>query len=153
MESTESSLVGVKVIIVFHLISLLLWLVGQTGAVIAYDVVAEWGIQDPRNLLDPAIVEVNRGIGLADTLVMLPLHAVAAIGLVKGRFYGVVASWLVFGMTVYWPTVFWCSQYFYGRAGVTHNPTQAAAVILPGIMMLVAVWGTWYLAKNRKRFR
>jgi len=152
-EAVEGPLLGVKVIIGFHLVSLLLWLVGQTGAVVAYDTVAGWGLQDPRNLLDPAIVEVNRGIGLADTLVMLPLHAAAALGLWKGRFYGVVTSWMVFGVTVYWPLVFWCSQYFFDRAGVTYNPTGPAAVLLPGIFLLVAVWGTWYLARNRHRFQ
>jgi hypothetical protein len=62
---------GVKVIIGFHVISFLLWSFGQTGAVLAYDTVAEWGFQDPRALIDPVIVEVNRAIGLADTLVML----------------------------------------------------------------------------------
>lgn len=153
MQSVEARPLGLKVIIAFHLISSFLWLIGQTGAVVAYDTVAELGLQDPRSALDPAIVEVNRAIGLADTLVMLPLHALAAFGLLRWRFYGVITSWLVFGVTVYWPIVFWCSQYFYARAGVTHNPTQPVAIILPGIMMVVALWGTWYLAKNRHRFQ
>ncbi len=152
-KSVEGRRLGVKVIIGFHLVSLSLWLVGQTGAVVAYDSVAELGLQDPRSLLDPAIVEVNRGIGLADTLVLLPLHAMAALGLWSGRFYGVITSWMAFGVTVYWPTVFWCSQYFFGRAGVTHNTTGPAAVILPGAFLLTALWATWYLARNRHRFQ
>ena len=64
---------GIKVIIGFHLFSFVIWLIGQTGAVIAYDTSAKLGLQDPRSLLDPVIVEVNRGIGLADTIIMLPL--------------------------------------------------------------------------------
>ncbi|MBT8396806.1 MAG: hypothetical protein HKO65_05740 [Gemmatimonadetes bacterium] len=144
--------VGMKVIIGFHMVSFSLWLIGQTGAVLDYDTVAAWGLQGPRDLLDPVIVEVNRGIGLADTFVMLPLHAAALLGLIRGRFYGLVTSWLVFGMTIYWPTVFWCSQYFYSRAGVVHQPTQPEAVILPAVMMAVAIWGSWYLAKNRSEF-
>jgi hypothetical protein len=143
---------GVKVIIGFHVISFLLWSFGQTGAVLAYDTVAEWGFQDPRALIDPVIVEVNRAIGLADTLVMLPLFVVAVVGLLRRRFFGAVASWLVFGMTLYWPTVFWCSQFFYGQAGIRYQPTPASAVLVPAALMLVASWGSWYLASRRQLF-
>ena len=79
---------GVKVIIGFHLCSFVLWFFGQSVAVVAYDTMADWGLQGPRDLLDPVIVEVNRGIGLTDTLVMLPLFIVAAAGLARKRFFG-----------------------------------------------------------------
>jgi hypothetical protein len=143
---------GVWVIIGFHIFSLVIWFFGQTLAVVAYDTVAGWGLQGQRNQLDPAIVEVNRGIGLADTLVMLPLFMVATIGLVRRRFYGAVASWLVFGMTLYWPVVFWCCQEFYAAAGIRHQPTSAATIILPGALWLIAAWGAWYLARHRALF-
>jgi len=144
---------GVKIIIGFHLVSLILWLLGQTVAVFSYDTVAGWGLQAPRVLTDRALVEVNRAIGLADTLVMLPLFIVAVVGLLRRRFFGAVASWLAFGMTIYWPVVFWCSQYLFGKAGVRYQPTQASAVLLPAALMIVALWGSWYLARNRHQFR
>jgi hypothetical protein len=150
----DSSLpVGVKIIIGFHIFSFVIWFFGQSGAVVAYDTVAVWGLQDPRDLIDPVIVEVNRAIGLTDTIVMLPLFIVAAVGLARSKFYGAVASWLVFGMTLYWPVVFWCSQSFYAAAGITHRPTPMTATILPGTLMLIACWGIWYLAKQRELFR
>jgi len=144
---------GVKFIIGFHLFSFVIWFLGQSGAVVAYDKVAAWGLQDPRALLDPVIVEVNRGIGLADTIIMLPLFAVATVGLVRRRFYGAMASWLAFGMTLYWPVVFWCSQYFYAAASIKHQPTTLLTIILPGLLMLIAGWGSWYLGRNRILFR
>jgi hypothetical protein len=122
-------------------------------AVVAYDKVAEWGLQEPRALLDPAVVEVNRAIGLADTIVQLPLFIFATIGLLRRRFYGAVASWLVFGMTVYWPVVFWCSQGFYGTAGIKHAPTSMTAIVLPACLFLIACWGSWYLSRNRELFQ
>ena len=125
----------------------------QTVAVVAYDTVAGWGLQDARDLVDPVIVEVNRAIGLADTIVMLPLFIVAAVGLIRRRFYGAVASWLAFGMTLYWPVVFWCSQGFYAAAGILHQPMALAYIILPGVLWLIACWGSWYLARNRALFR
>ena len=143
---------GIWVIICFHIFSLVIWFFGQTLAVVAYDTVAGWGLQGPRDQLDPAIVEVNRGIGLTDTLVMLPLFIVSTIGLWHRRFWGAVASWLVFGMTLYWPVIFWCCQEFYAAAGIAHQPTSAVAIILPGVLWLIAAWGTWYLAKNRELF-
>ncbi len=143
---------GVWVIVAFHVLSLVLWLFGQTGAVVSYDTVAAWGLQESRDALDPVIVEVNRAIGLTDTIVMLPLFVVAAIGLVRRRFFGAVTSWLAFGMTLYWPTEFWCSRYLFGRAGIMAPPPDISAIILPAVLMLVAVWGSWYLAKNRSLF-
>ena len=143
---------GIRVIIGFHIFSLIIWFFGQTLAVFTYDTVAAWGLQGPRDLLDPAIVEVNRGIGLTDTLVMLPLFIVAAVGLFRRRFYGAVASWLVFGMTLYWPVVFWCCQEFYATGGIAHHPTSTATIILPGALWLIAAWGTWCRARHRPVF-
>jgi hypothetical protein len=143
---------GVRLIIGFHVFSFVLWFFGQSVAVVAYDAVAGWGLQGPREMLDPVIVEVNRAIGLADTLVMLPLHIVAAVGLLRLRFYGAVASWLVFGITLYWPVIFWCSQGFYAAAGISHQPTSMITVILPGAILSFACWGSWYLARNRALF-
>ena len=77
--------VGVIVLIVFHLLNLVVWFFGQTLAFFYYDMVATWGLQEPRTLLDPAIVEVNRAIGLIDTLIMLPMFGVAAFGLFAMR--------------------------------------------------------------------
>jgi hypothetical protein len=144
---------GIKVIIGFHIFSFVIWFFGQTGAVVAYDIVAEWGLQDSRDLVDPIIGEVNRAIGLTDTLIMLPLFIVATIGLLRRRFYGAVASWLIFGMTLYWPVIFWCSQGFYVAAGIRHAPMQLFYILLPGALFLFACWGSWYLARNRELFQ
>jgi hypothetical protein len=143
---------GFKVIVGFHVFSFVIWLIGQTGAVVAYDSVAELGLQEPRAVLDPVIVEVHRATGLADTLVMLPMFIVAAVGVLRRRFFGAVASWLAFGMTLYWPVVFWCSQAFFAAAGVDHAPTSVAAIVVPGGLWVIACWGSWYLARNREQF-
>lgn len=143
---------GVKVIVGFHLCSFVLWLLGQSLAVLAYDRVAAWGLQNPRPLVDPVIVEVNRAIGLTDTLIMLPLHLVASVGLLRRRFYGAVASWLVFGITLYWPVIFWTSQGFYAAAGIRHAPMIWTYVALPAVILLMAAWGTCYLFRERDLF-
>ena len=141
---------GIKVIIGFHISSFVIWFFGQSMAVVAYDRVAGWGLQDPRALVHPVIVEVNRAIGLTDTIVMLPLFLVAAIGLLRRRFYGAVASWLVFGMNLYWPVIYWTTQGFYAAADIEHQQTPITNSVLLAVIWLFACWGSWYLYQNRE---
>jgi hypothetical protein len=142
---------GVKFIIAFHLFNIVLWTIGQGGALVSYDTVARWGLQDPRDLVDPVIVAVNKGIGLADMVAMMPLFIVAVIGLWRLKFYGAVASWMVFGFSVYWPVVFWSSQYFYGQAGVKHQAIALSSHVILLSILFIAIWASCYLFKNYKR--
>ena len=151
MQTTTKISLGFKVVIGFHLFNILLWTIGQGGAVISYDTVAEWGLQDARALLDPAIVEVNRGIGLADMFIMIPLFLVAVFGLWRQKFWGAVFSWLALGITLYWPIVFLCSQYFFGLAGIKYNPTPMSTIVILFVILIFTLWATWYLAKNYKK--
>lgn len=144
--------IGIKIIIGFHLFSIFLWVIGQGGAVISYDTVADWGLQEPRELIDPVIVEVNRAIGLADIIIQIPLFIIGVIGLWQLKFYGAVFSWLVLGTTLYWPAVFWASQFFYGQAGIKHQPTLASFHLILTLIFLFAGWASWYLFKNRRLF-
>ena len=82
-----------------------MFVVGQGGAVVAYDTVAQWGLQEARVTIDPVIVVVNRGIGLADFIIGVPLFILAIIGLWRQKYFGYVASWMVFGISLYWTTV------------------------------------------------
>ena len=153
MKETSGLPLGLKVIIGFHVVSFVLWFFGQSVAVVANDTAAAWGLQDQRSLVDPVIVEVNRAIGLTDTIVMLPLFVIAAIGLLRKRFYGAVASWIVFGMTLYWPVVAWSSQGFYAAADIAHQPTTLGYIMVPGAAFLIACWGSWYLYRHRGLFQ
>lgn len=143
---------GVKIIIGFHVLSIIIWVIGQGGAVIAYDTVAKWGLQEPRELVDPVIVEVNRGTGGADFIIQIPLFILAAIGLWRLRFYGAVASWMVLGITLYWPVVAWAERYFYAQAALKHQPFDLATKGILTFIIIFAAWASWYLSKNHKRF-
>ena len=151
MRETTKIPLGIKIIIGFHLFNILLWTIGQGGAVISYDTIAQWGLQDSRELINPVIVEVNRAIGLADMIIMIPLFLIAVIGLWRQKFYGAVFSWLALGITLYWPTVFFCSQYFYGQAGIKYQPTQISAIVILSMILIFTLWASWYLAKNYKK--
>lgn len=79
-------------IIGFFALLIVFWIVGQGGAVVAYDVVASLGAQESPDRVDPVIVQVNRGIAFADVVVQLPRFVVAIIGLLRLRFYGAIAA-------------------------------------------------------------
>jgi len=141
---------GIKFIVGFNLLNILLWTIGQGGAVIAYDTVASWGFQDPRSILDPVIVEVNRGIGLSDMIIMMPLFMIGVVGLWQLKFYGAVASWMAFGCSIYWPTIYWICQHFYGQAGIKYLPTTLQNTIILSIIFGFTLWASWYLFRNYK---
>ncbi len=143
---------GIKIIIGFHLLSIVLWTIGQGGAVIAYDTVAKWGLQDPRESLDPVIVEVNRGTGFTDFIIQIPLFILAIIGLWRLKFFGAVISWLLLGMTIYWPVIAWSHNYFFARAGVKHHPFGIVTNLIITFIIIFAIWASWYLFRNRKLF-
>jgi len=145
---------GVRLIVGFFLASIPLWIVGQGGAVVAYDTVAELGLQAAtRDSLDPVIVEECRGIGLADVVVQVPLFVVAAVGLRRLQFYGAVASWLALGVNLYWPVVAWSKQSFFVNADNIKCevwPVSIHATL--AFIVLFSAWASLYLYQNHKLF-
>ena len=152
MDKQRDLLNGIKFIIGFHILNIIIWVIGQGGAVIAYDTVAQWGLQEPKETIDPVILVINRGIGLADVIIGVPLFALAVIGLWQTRFYGAVFSWMVLGISFYWTTVAWIKQYFYLQAGVKSLPFDIGVHSMLAFVFLFSIWASWFLLKNRKLF-
>ena len=144
---------GFKLIIGFFFLNLLIFIVGQGGAVVSYDSVANLGLQEARETIDPVIVVVNRGIGLADVLIGVPLFILAIIGLWRLRFYGAVFSWMVLGISFYWTTVAWAKQSFYLQASVKCEPFNAGVHGVLAFVFLFSIWASWHLFKNRRLFQ
>jgi hypothetical protein len=143
---------GIKIIITFHMLSAILWTIGQGGAVLFYDTIAGWGFQDPRENLAPGLVEVNKGIGLSDFVIQIPLFIIAIVGLWRMKFFVAIASWMVFGISLYWPCVYWFSQYFHQIEGIKHSPAEPIDHILLAFIFLFSVWGSWYQYRKRQSF-
>jgi hypothetical protein len=152
MDKQRILLIGIKFIIGFHILNIIIWVIGQGGAVIAYDTVAQWGLQESRETIDPVILVVNRGIGFADVIIGVPLFVLAVIGLWRMRFYGAVLSWMVLGISFYWTTVAWVKQYFYLQAGVKCHPFDIGGNSMLVFVFLFSVWASWYLFNKRAIF-
>jgi len=143
---------SVRIIIVFLVVSVFLWIVGQGGAVVAYDAVAELGFHPERDHVDPITVLVTKGIAVGDILIQLPFFVVAILGLWRLRFFGVVAAWIALGINLYWITVAWAKQVYYLQAGVDTEPFGLGLHAPLAFMFLFSAWATWYLYQNRGAF-
>ena len=143
---------GVKIIIGFIVIFIFFWVVGQGGAVVAYDRVAALGFHPERDQVDPITVLVTRGIAVADVLIQLPFFIVALFGLWRLRFFGVVAAWIGLGMNLYWTTAAWAKQAYYLQAGVDTEPFGFSLHAQLGVVFLFSAWACWYLYRYRASF-
>ena len=152
MEKQKKAPLGIKLIIGFFILNLIMFVIGQGGAVVSYDYVAKLGLQEARETIDPLIVVVNRGIGLGDFLIGVPLFILAIIGLWRLRFFGAVFSWMVLGISFYWTTVAWAKQFFYIQASVKCEPFNTVEHGVLAFVFIFSVWASWYLFKNRKLF-
>lgn len=143
---------GVKIIIGFHILNLIMFVVGQGGAVVAYDTVAAWGLQEATESTDPFIILINKSIGLADFIIGVPLFILAILGLWRKQFWGFVSSWMVFGISLYWTSVAWSKQSYYHAASLRCEPFDIGTHIVLAFVFLFSLWGSWYLYKKRAWF-
>ena len=158
MENTKTTnkqkrlTLGIKFIIGFYILNIIFWVVGQGGSVIAYDTVAEWGLVEARETVDPFCVVINKAIGLADVIIAPPIFLIATIGLWKMRFHGLMTSFMCFGIGFYWTAIAWVKQIFLIQAGVKCEPFDVGTHAMLAFVFLFSVWGSWYIFKNRKLF-
>ena len=143
---------GVKFIIGFYILNIIFWVFGQGLSVIAYDTVAQWGLVEARDTVDPFCIVINRAIGLADVIIGPPIFIIATIGLWKMRFYGLMTSYMGFGIGFYWTAIAWVKQTFLIQAGVKCEPFDVGTHGMLAFVFLFSVWGSWYLYKIRHQF-
>merc|ERR1711966_72938 len=82
----------------------------------------------------------------ADLAVLLPLAIAAAVGLMNREIYGLVCSWLVFGVH------FYRALFIFWQAGTAGELTAAGAVPIAERAVVYAnlafsVWGAWFQSR------
>ena len=90
------------VISVFLSLSLVFLLLGQTSAIFAYDWAVSLGLQESAEDVSAHGVEVNRAFGVGDTVVYVPLVALALVGLVRRKRWSIPVTGAVMGISAYW---------------------------------------------------
>jgi hypothetical protein len=74
----------------------------------------------------------------------------AIVGLLRKKFYGVVCSWMLLGIALYWPVVFVMSRFTYASADIRHVALRAEDLAITGIIFLFACWGSWFLCRSQE---
>ncbi|NOX61362.1 MAG: hypothetical protein GXP42_05375 [Chloroflexi bacterium] len=134
------------IIIVFFIFSLLMLLMGQALAVVDYELTVQLGMQESVEAISEFGVQINRGVGAADTLVQLPLILLSLVGLWRRRRWALTTTAAVMGVTAYWPvSAAFMMLFLQGAPGYAFVPPPSYWFILT-VLAAFGVWGLFYLA-------
>lgn len=128
----------------------ILCLIGQTMAVISYDVAVSLGLQESAGEITAIGVAFNRGFGVGDTLVYIPLLLLGIAGMLKRKFWGLLSMAGALAITAYWPIVALAALFFARNAPAFKfsNYTLYSVFLFP--VFIYGLWGLFYLYNNRK---
>ena len=119
-------------------------------AVIDYDFAVSIGLQEPVEEITEVGVAMNKGFGLGDTVVYIPLLILGVIGLLKKKIWGFLSMIDALAITVYWPIVA-LATIFYAKNAKGFNFTDYMSYsILLSLITLYGLFGLLFLYNNRK---
>lgn len=142
---------GVWVLLVFGTFLVVMMLLGQTMSFIDYDFTVGLGLQEHRDAVTDIGVAMNKGFGLGDTIIYIPLLLAGLSGLAMRRTWGVFCMMAAMGVTAYWPLV--CLSFLYfakGAEGFRFTAYGAYTTLLLTIVT-IGIAGMCYLYTQRAR--
>ncbi len=144
MQKTKRPL-AFRIIVAFFGVTLIMLLMGQTMAVLNYDAAVRLGLQESRDKVSEFGVQVNRAFGAGDTLVYLPLIAVALAGLFLRKRWALIVAASAMGISIYWPvSAFFMLLFLRGVDGYHLAPGMEYWSILT-LYVVLGLWGFFYL--------
>mmetsp|Transcript_19845 Transcript_19845/g.32013 ORF Transcript_19845/g.32013 Transcript_19845/m.32013 type:complete len:183 (+) Transcript_19845:49-597(+) len=91
------------IIIVLQLLSVVILLLGQTLAIFFYDLAVQMRLQEDGDEVGPAVVQINRAYGMADTILYIPIIVSSVLGLTwKKRRESIICTAASAGIHSYW---------------------------------------------------
>ncbi len=128
----------------------IIYILGQSMSLIDYNFTVSIGLQEPVEEVTEIGVALNKGFGLGDTLVYIPLLVLGLIGMIKRKFWGFLSMSGALAITVYWPIV-GLSTVFFAKNAPEFNFTDytSYSIILP-LISFYGLWGLLYIYNNRK---
>lgn len=129
----------------------ILFLLGQTMAIISYDFTVSAGLQESTHDITEVGVAFNKGFGLGDTLIYIPLLVTGIIGLLKRKALGFYAMFGAMAITIYWPVVCLSALYYSKGAPGFNFSNHTSYAILLSLIFTYGVWGLYFLFKNRDK--
>ena len=133
------------VIIGFLSISLLLLLMGQTMAILNYDLAVQLGLQESAKEIGEFGVQLNRAFGAGDTVIYIPLIVVSIVGLLLRRRWALFTTAAAMGVSAYWAaTSVFLLIFLTGLPGYYLEPGIDYWLFLAAFIIF-GVWGLGYL--------
>ncbi len=142
--------IGFWIIMIVGALLLLMLILGQTMSFINYDFAVSIGLQESKEIVGEMGVAVNKGFGVGDTIIYIPLLVFGLTGLWLKKMWGVFAMASALAITAYWPMV--CIFFLlFAKGTVGFNFTNFISyTIMLTLITLYGLWGLWYLCTHRK---
>lgn len=142
--------IGIWFLMIIGMINLVMLFIGQMMAFINYDFTVSIGLQEPSNVVGAMGVAVNKGFGVGDTIIYIPLLIIGLFGLWFYKSWGIYVMLGALGITAYWPMVnLFILLFAKGTPGFYFSDYISYTILLTFITVY-GLWGMWYLYKNRK---
>ena len=120
-------------------------------AFINYEFTVSIGLQESVDVVGEMGVAVNKGFGVGDTILYIPLLFIGIVGLLIRKEWGIYAMAGALGITAYWPMVaIFILLFARGTPGFNFTQYTFYSILLTAIT-LYGLWGLWYLYANRNR--
>ena len=142
---------GFWIIMVVGMLLLVILVFGQAMSFINYDFAVSMGLQESREVIGGMGVAVNKGFGVGDTIIYLPLLLLGLIGLWSRTMWGVFAMAGALAITAYWPMVALFLLLFARGTPDFHFTSYTSYTLILTLFTLYGLWGLLYLYKNRKQ--
>jgi hypothetical protein len=135
----------------FLFIFLILLLMGQTMAIVNYDLAVELGLQEDVKEVGEFGVQVNRAFGMSDTVIYIPLVIISIIGLVLKKRWSLLTTAAVMGVSAYWATtILFTLIFLQGTQGYSLEPGLEYWLFL-AVFIIYGVCGLLYLVFRGER--
>jgi len=142
--------IGFWVLMILGAFTLLMLLVGQMMSFINYEFTVSIGLQESVGVVGEMGVAVNKGFGVGDTIIYIPLLVIGLVGLWIRKKWGIYAMIGALGITAYWPMVtIFLLLFARGTPGFNFTNFTSYSVLLTAFT-LYGLWGLWYIYKKRE---
>lgn len=136
---------GAWFVIVFLAMSVAVLLLGQTMALVDYDITVRLGLQESAEQVGAHGVQVNRAFGAGDTIVYVPLMVASLAGLWLRKRWALLTTAAVAGISTYWTVTIGCMLAFLpGTPGYNYAPPLGIWLFVVAYM-LFGIWCLFYL--------
>ncbi len=142
--------IGYILLVTGSMFLLALLLAGQTMSFIDYDLTVSLGLQESEELVGELGVAVNKGFGVADSIIYIPVLIIGIVGLWKRKKWGVFSMTAALGITAYWPLVCLFIVIFGRDVPGFSFPDFVSYILILSAISVYGLWGLWYLYKNQE---